>query len=98
MYIIFKQREYYILEGLNVMKEELKIFAERLRFLRTEKNMSQKLLAELMDCPKSLISYYENGKREPGYLTIIKLSQIFDEETSYIMGEFPNRRIKKIAQ
>jgi len=41
------------------MAENLRLFATRLKNLRIEKGYTQEKLAELIDCPPSLISYYE---------------------------------------
>ena len=79
------------------MNNELKIFAERLRILRIEKGWSQEELATKMGCAKSLISYYENCKREPVFTTILKLSRLFDEDPGYLMGESHQRRLKKMS-
>ena len=50
------------------MVDNLKKFATRLKELRLEKGYSQKQLANLIDCPPSLISYYESCKRNGIYL------------------------------
>lgn len=75
----------------------LKIFAQRLKMLREERGWTQEYLAELLDTKKSLISYYENAEREPRYTVILKLRDIFNEDSDWIMGDSNTRRIKKIA-
>jgi transcriptional regulator with XRE-family HTH domain len=46
-----------------ITDKHIKIFAQRLRALRNEKGYTQKDLAKIIDCPPSLISYYENAKK-----------------------------------
>jgi transcriptional regulator with XRE-family HTH domain len=81
------------LEGYG-LEEKLRIFAKRLKILRDEKDWSQQELADKLGTSKSLISFYENCEREPGFTTILKLSEIFDENTGYIMGESDERKNK----
>lgn len=56
-----------------ITDKHIKIFAQRLRALRNEKGYTQKDLAKIIGCPPSLISYYENAKKEPGFTNILKL-------------------------
>lgn len=69
------------------MKEELQLFATRLKELRTMKNLTQLELAEEIGCARSLISDYEHGKKEPGYINILKLSKSLETKIGYLMGE-----------
>ena len=75
----------------------LKISAQRLKMLREEQGWSQEDLAIKMGTEKSLISYYESCQRSPGYNSILKLKEIFNESADYIMGDSSARKLKKIA-
>lgn len=81
------------------MDENLMLFSKRIKMLRLEKEWSQDVLAEKLDCARSLISYYESGQREPVFTTILKLSKIFDVSPGYLMGEteFRNNSVKKTS-
>ena len=59
---------------------------KNLRKIRKESGMTMKDLAERIGVSESAISQYENGKRQPGYETLIELSKIFDVSTDYILG------------
>ena len=48
--------------------------------------MSQKELAERLNIAKSVISFYESGDRMPSYDVLIKLAQIFNVTTDYLLG------------
>lgn len=62
-------------------------FAERLKEIRQEKNISRKTLADAMFVSVRLVSYWENGKRECDFDTLIKLSDYLGESTDYLLGK-----------
>lgn len=61
-------------------------FSTRIKELREYKGISRKELAEAMYVSVRLISYWENGKRECDFDTLIKLSHYFNESIDYILG------------
>ena len=80
------------------MAENLRLFATRRKNLRIEKGYTQEELAALIDCPPSLISYYETMQREPGFSNILALCEVFGETPDYLMGVVDYRKVKKIAE
>lgn len=62
------------------------MFAERLKELRKDKNMTQVQLAEALGVSKGTIAMWEIGKREPNFETLNRLSDIFDKRIDYILG------------
>ena len=80
------------------MDPRLKKCATRISQLREEMGWSKEQLADKMGCPPSLITYYESGKRAPGYYNILKMKELFNETADYIMGESDIRLLKKDAQ
>ena len=62
------------------------MFAERLKELRKEKNLTQVQLAEALGVSKGTIAMWEIGKREPNFETLNRLSDIFDKRIDYILG------------
>ena len=62
------------------------MFAERLRELRKDKNLTQKELAKLLPLSKNSICEYEKGRSEPNIETLIKLADIFDCSIDYLVG------------
>ncbi len=62
------------------------MFAERLKELRKEKNMTQVQLAETLGVSKGTIAMWEIGKREPNFEMLDRLSDIFDRRIDYILG------------
>lgn len=54
------------------------MFKDRLKELRSSRNLTQMALAEKLCIAKSTISMYENGKREPDYETLELIADFFN--------------------
>lgn len=59
---------------------------KNLRKVRRETGMTMKSLAEMIGVSESAISQYETGKRQPAFDILIKLAEIFNVTTDYILG------------
>lgn len=62
-------------------------FAERLKELRTEKNLTQMQLAFDTRLSKSAIAFWELGQRVPNANAIITLARYFEVSCDYLLGE-----------
>ena len=62
-------------------------FAERLKELRKEKNISQVQLASDTQLSKSAIAFWELGQRVPNANAIVILARYFDVSCDYLLGE-----------
>ena len=62
------------------------LFAKRLRELRKEKSLSQVELGEHLGYGYTAISSYETGRNEPSYTDLIRICEILDVSTDYILG------------
>ena len=69
------------------------LFGEKLKNLRTTRNMSQKQLAERIGVAKSVVSFYESGDRFPSYDVLIKIAAIFHTSTDYLLDVERERTI-----
>ena len=75
-------------------------FAEKLRSLRKEYNISQKTLAAKLGFNYTTISNYESGRNEPNISTLIRIADIFD----VLLDELTDRQwhahrgVRKILQ
>ena len=67
-------------------KFDLKIMAERIRFLRIEKNIGQNELAKRLEISNASISYWENAKQEPSASALYKLANYFEVSADYLLG------------
>ena len=66
---------------------DLSTFNNRLKELRTKKNLSQERLAKRTGLTKTSINHWENGKCLPNANAIVTLAQFFDVTTDYLLGE-----------
>lgn len=62
------------------------MFANRLKEIRKEKNMTQVQLAEVLGVSKGTVAMWEIGKRQSNFETLNALSDIFDKKIDYILG------------
>ena len=62
------------------------IFKDRLKELRTSKNLSQMQLAIQTNLSQSAIAKWELGKTEPTASAIITLAKFFNETSDYLLG------------
>jgi transcriptional regulator with XRE-family HTH domain len=58
----------------------------RLKDLRAERKIGQNQLAKELGLSNASISYWENGKQEPGAAALMKLAQFFNVSADYILG------------
>ncbi len=68
-------------------------FGIRLRALRKERKLTQKVLADRLGLATSAICSYEAGTRYPSYEVLIKVAGIFRVSTDYLLGIEKNRYI-----
>lgn len=61
-------------------------FAERLKALRAGRHLSQRELADKVGLPRSVISMYEGGKRNPKREALEALADFFNVDIDYLLG------------
>ena len=61
-------------------------FASRLRELMDTGKMTQDTLAQKIGKTRQTVSQYVNGDSEPGYSTLVKIAEIFNTTTDYLLG------------
>ncbi|MCL2061923.1 MAG: helix-turn-helix domain-containing protein [Firmicutes bacterium] len=64
----------------------MKIFAERLKELRTEKELSQVNLAKAVNLSKTAIAQWELEKRTPNAEAVVELAKFFGVSADYLLG------------
>ena len=67
-------------------------FGMRLKQLRTEKKMTQTELGKKLNVTKASVSGYENGTRNPDQESLVKIAEIFNVSTDYLLGKEQNKR------
>lgn len=73
------------------------IFAERLRELRIEKNLTQDELAQATALSHGCIAMLETNKRAPSGSTVIALAEFFEVTTDYLLGLEDEIGVKKYS-
>lgn len=61
-------------------------FAERVRELRLEKGYSRREFAAKLGTLERDISYWELGQRECDFDMLLKISEVLDTTTDYLLG------------
>ncbi|MDR3262995.1 MAG: helix-turn-helix domain-containing protein [Clostridiales bacterium] len=61
-------------------------FGERLKELRTERNIGQVELSKAISVSKGIISLWENGLREPTLSSLIALAEFFNVTLDELVG------------
>lgn len=61
-------------------------FAERLKSLRASRHLSQRELADMTKLPRSVVSMYESGKRNPKRESLEVLADFFNVDIDYLLG------------
>lgn len=69
------------------------MFAQRLKQLRTERQISQSELASALNISNRTISMYEQGNSEPNVDTLSKIADFFNVTTDYLIGRTEGRTI-----
>lgn len=72
------------------------LFNERLKDIRTKKELTQEEFAKLLNISPSSISLYESGSREPSLTTLINIAKILNVSTDYLLGLSDNEQVVRI--
>lgn len=65
---------------------KMKIFQERLLELRKLNNLTQRQVALALNISQPSYIRYENGGAEPSLENLVKLADMFDVSTDYLLG------------
>ena len=68
---------------------QIKGIGKRIKELREKMGMTQSDLSERLGGARSLISTYEQETRMPSYSKLIKLAEVFNVSTDYLLGYEP---------
>ena len=62
------------------------VFGKKLKELRLEKGLSQRILGENLGVCNQSISFWESGAREPDLNTVVEIAEFFDVSADYLLG------------
>lgn len=66
-------------------------FADRLKELRSSKDLSQAEVAERAGLKVAVISFFETGRRKPSFDNLLKLADALSVSTDYLLGRQAGR-------
>ena len=61
-------------------------FCERIKFLRSQRGLTQTALAGVLGISKTMISSYESGIRKPSYENLMKIALYFGVSMDWLFG------------
>ena len=68
---------------------------KRIRDLREDNDLTQKILAQKLNCSQQVYSNYELGQRDIPTDILIKLSAFYNVSTDYLLGITDNPTINR---
>ncbi len=68
---------------------------KRIRDLREDNDLTQKQMAEMLNCSQQVYSNYELGQRDIPTVILIKIADIYKVSTDYILGRTENPNMNK---
>lgn len=66
----------------------MNVLGNRLKEKRTSRNLSQKDIAEILSIKRETYTCWELGKHKPNVDDLIKLADLFETSTDYLLGRF----------
>ncbi|EAC5167531.1 XRE family transcriptional regulator [Listeria monocytogenes] len=73
------------------------MFGNRLKQLRKNNNKTQEDISKILGISRGAYSHIENGRNEPDMETLVKLADIFEVSTDYLLGKSNNGLVDIIA-
>ncbi len=70
----------------------------RLKFLREEKGLLQKDIADFLQVSQKAVSFYETEQRDMSPETIIKLAEYFNVTTDFLLGKSDIRNPEELRK
>ncbi len=62
------------------------MFNQRIRFLRMKHHFTQQHMADLLSITLVTYQKYEQGTREPSFATLVKIADILQASTDFLLG------------
>jgi transcriptional regulator with XRE-family HTH domain len=79
------------------MRDEiLRLFGERLRELRTERDLSQEALAELAGLDRNYIGQIERAERNVALVNIVRIAKALETEPGALFAPFTATAISRL--
>ena len=72
--------------------EVIKMYYERIKALRVDRDLSQKLLAEYLTLSRSRYSNYENGIRDIPIEVLSRIADFYQTSVDYLIGRTDEKK------
>jgi transcriptional regulator with XRE-family HTH domain len=73
--------------GKSARTTDVKLLVRRLEQAMAEKGINAAQLADKLGVTRSAVSYFKNGKRQPGRLMLCRMADILSVTVDYLLGE-----------
>ena len=77
------------------LSTSMSVFSTNLQKLRKERKLTQEDFADDINVSVTSISDYENGRKEPGYLTVQAMAEAFEVSIDELCGNTPQVQFQK---
>lgn len=67
------------------------LIGEKLKQLRQENGLRQEQVARLVGADRSSISAWENDTRQPSYQALVRLAEVYNVSTDFLLGRTGGR-------
>ncbi|MES5860657.1 helix-turn-helix transcriptional regulator [Bacillus cereus group sp. RP29] len=74
------------------------MFGQRLRELRSKKNISATALGKVLGIAQTTVSNWENSGYEPNYEMLVKISRFFGVSVDYLVGNDDDTNKNEISR
>ena len=71
---------------------EANLYFRRIKDLRTDHDMSQAQIAEMLGCHEGVYRRYEQGVRDIPIWALLRLAEFYDVSIDYLLGVSNNKR------
>lgn len=69
------------------------MLGQKLKALRKQSNKTQQQIADKLGITRAAYSHFENERNQPDSETLVKLADIFETTTDYLLGALPSNTI-----
>lgn len=69
------------------------MLGQKLKALRKQSNKTQQQIADKLGITRAAYSHFENDRNQPDSETLVKLADIFETTTDYLLGALPSNTI-----
>ncbi len=74
------------------------MLGERIRLLRRRSEMTQGELAKRLEISQSAVGMYEQGRREPPYNLLIKISKLFNVKLDWLLSDGTEQETRELDE